>query len=257
MPSTEDVRTLGQFLFSLRLLAIRKLGMDVRNVLAAIPRLPNLQRRDFDEAMQYAGLVQVQSYKYYNQMQELNAAWAGMGYGLCKHWGDIEKCDDEDREFKGKSTLSLSFTKMEFIIEKALLWDAHSSWTADSFRYNHLGYQNHLNSPSNGTFWEEIGSKVIEFANKTIKMEELLLMGEHAEEKKFLDTIWSALGDLDLTEVYTHIQKPGFNATYVVARGVAELAKRWEGQPYGCVEGNWCDNRKPGDDDLKEELRLG
>src|SRR6266536_2218708 len=127
MPSTEDVRTIGQFLFSLRLLAIRQLDIDIRNVLAAVPRLPNLERRDFDEAIQYAGLVQVQSYKYYNQMQELNAAWAGMGYGLCKHWGDIQKCEDEDMEFQGKSTLSLSFTKTEFIIENAILWDAHSS----------------------------------------------------------------------------------------------------------------------------------
>ena len=73
-------------------------------------------------------------------------------------------------------------------------------------------------------------------------IDDVLVMGEFAEETGFLNVLWKALGDLEeqgvirgrATDMYArNIQKSDFNALYVGARGAAELSRRWAVEKWG------------------------
>jgi hypothetical protein len=104
-----------------------------------------------------------------------------------------------------------------------------------------------------------LGKKVREMADKFKQYkqipQDLLLVGDFAGNKLFLDAVEKALeGILDVDVIRMNLERSAYNAQYVAARGAAELAKRWQGETWNCVEGDWCDNRKPGEDGGKGEL---
>lgn len=219
-------------------------------VATALPYLPSLTPDDLAEAFTFAGLKTLQSYKHpYGPLNELNAAYAGMGYGLCTHWGNITACEAEEDALPEKLALMISFTHAELRINSALVYNAHTGYLLASGRWPDLGYEKWLKNEQNSTFWNEVGGRVVLMTKGYTggrKIEVLLLTGEDTQQKRFLDAVWKAL---DQPNVFAELQKPGFDEEFVVARGAAELAKRWVGETWDCVEGPWCErNRDLGDD---------
>lgn len=50
-------------------------------------------------------------------------------------------------------------------------------------------------------------------------VQRVLLMGESANEKRLLDCVWWALGELGVQSVYGELQVDGFDPRTVVSRG--------------------------------------
>jgi hypothetical protein len=254
LPSTEDIETMSYFLGSMKITAALKLYMPIHRVLISMPHLPNLQPGDFSEALELTGLTNLKSYKHYGPLYQTNAAWAGLGNGLCEHWEDIEKCELEELDLQNRLTLTVSFTEEELIADVSIVVNAHTVWNYRRERYPDLGYGSWKRNESNTTFWQILGEKVLEITEMgDMDLEELLLIGEYGENKKFLDTLWNALGGVkgvDIQALWRPLQTSRFNATYIAARGSAELAKRWQGETWGCIEGEWCKSNKG----LKEDL---
>ncbi|KAF8853651.1 hypothetical protein BDZ45DRAFT_677536 [Acephala macrosclerotiorum] len=243
IPSTEDITTLSGMLTQLRWLFGRELGMDVHGVVLSMRQMANLLPEDLAEALDWAALYPVKSYKYqHGSLHSANAAWAGMGMGICEHWQEIERCDEEEKHFRLKQALALTYTYDELVVEIVVMMNAHHSFRLVQARFPDLSYGTWDNDRSNTTYWDTIGRKVVETSKRSAwPIEELMLMGEYAEEKRFLDSIWKALGrTLDVQKLWAPLQRPEFNAEFVAARGAAEMAKRWQGETWGCVEGDWC-----------------
>ncbi|KAG4442644.1 hypothetical protein IFR05_001900 [Cadophora sp. M221] len=251
LPSTTDIDILSDFLIRLKYFASGSLMMPVTRVAISLPELPNLLSEDWAEVVEISGLEVLRSYKNYGQpLRDVNAAWAGMGYGLCEHWRDIEKCEEEEELLIPRFALALSFTGDELSIHKTWISNAH--WTFDivSATYRDLGYDSWLLNPANSTFWDSLGMAVADVATSKPEyvIQDLILLGEFAEEKDFLDAVWKALGDVtDVQKLWEPLQVSGFNAEFVAARGVAEFAKRWQGEPWDCIEGDWCEGSDGGD----------
>lgn len=218
--------------------------MSVHNIVLSLPSMPNFQQGDLKEALDLVALTELESFKHRGQLRNANAAWAGMGMGICEHWQDIEKCDEEEGHFKFKPTLALTYTYDELVVEVILMVNAHRSFQYDRVRFPDLSYGTWDLDRSNATYWETIGRKVVEIARRNPwlgPIEEVVLMGEYAAEKRFRDSIWKALGsDLDDQNLRANFQSLKFSAEFIAARGAAEMAKRWQGETWGCKEGDWC-----------------
>ena len=151
----------------------------------------------------------------------------------------------------------ISFTHAELRIAKSLVYNAHTAYFFNEGRWADLGYASWLANERNSTFWNEVGGKVAVSADRKgnygREIEVLLLTGEDAQEERFLDAVWRALDrPRGAGERLGERERQGraFDGEFVGARGAAELAKRWVGETWDCVEGKWCEgNRKPGDDE--------
>ncbi|KAH7360409.1 hypothetical protein BKA65DRAFT_591473 [Rhexocercosporidium sp. MPI-PUGE-AT-0058] len=245
LPSTTDIDTLSYFLTRLKYFTSGSLMMPVTRVAISLPEIPNLLSEDWAEVVELSGLEVLRSYKNYGQpLNDLSAAWAGMGYGLCEHWRDIEKCEEEEELIVPRFALALSFTGDALSVHKTWVANAHFTFNIVSETYRDLGWESWRINPANTTFWDSLGKAVVDVATSQPEyvIQDLILLGEFAEEKIFLDAVWKALGDVTgVTKLWEPLQVSGFNAEFIAARGAAELAKRWQGETWDCVEGDWCE----------------
>ncbi|PVH88932.1 hypothetical protein DL98DRAFT_508791 [Cadophora sp. DSE1049] len=259
LPSTTDIETFAYFLTRLENFASGSLMMPVTRVAISLLDLPNLLGDDWAEIVEISGLEVLKSYKNWGQpLKDLNAAWAGMGYGLCEHWRDIDACEEEEELIVPRFALALSFTGDELSVHKTWISNAHYTYSIVSKNYRDLGYESWRSNPANSTFWDLLGKAVADVATSEPQyvIQDLIIMGEYAEEKNFLDAVWKALGDVaDVQKLWQPLQVSGFSAEFVAARGAAELAKRWQGETWDCVEGDWCEDSREADGVVgKEEI---
>mgnify|MGYP004188314547 CR=1 FL=1 len=257
LPSTTDIVTFSEFLTRLGNYASVALMAPVTQVAVSLPDLPNLLSDDWAEIVDLSGLEVLKSYKTRGQpLNRLNAAWAGMGYGLCEYWRDIDACEEEEELIVPKFALELSFTGDELSAHKSWVFNAHNMYRIASANHKYLGYDSWRSNPSNSTFWDSLGKAVVDVATSEPEcaIEELVIMGEYAEDKNFLDAVWKALGDVvDVQKLWQPLQVSGFSAEFVAARGAAELAKRWQGETWDCVEEEWCDDDRKSDGGVGKE----
>jgi hypothetical protein len=227
----------------------KTLNATVSKVLVSTVFLPNLKPADYDEAVAVAGLEPLHSSMYNGNLMKGNAAWAGMGHGFCKSWRDLGMCMDENNEVGVQNSLLLQLTDKELVMQHLLIWDANRVFIFSGRQYPDLGFAAWEANTRNETFWESVSDKVLEMATLgQWDIDELLLLGDRGEEKLFLDAVWRGLSgernqnsDKDVMNLWRPLQTTGFSAEFVAARGAAELAMRWQGQPWGCIEDEWCD----------------
>jgi len=147
-----------------------------------------------------------------------------------------------------KKLITISYTDEELFLNTA--WAQTASWVSPDLheRYPEFGYNG--TSQHSDEFWTGIKQRITTVVRATdTKPDTLILLGDRAKEKKFADTVWEALGELGIVDIYRQVQVSGFDGEMINARGAAELAKRAQGEPKGCIEGDWCKgNRIPGED---------
>jgi hypothetical protein len=232
-------------LIQLRDLSSTRIHAPVTRITLSIPTLPNLQPADLAEALDIARLTYLKSYRYPRPtLYEGNAAWAGLGRGICKHYLDIEKCDAEEAaDFRPRRTLLVSFTANELIIDSLAIFNAHMVMMYLTERYVEYGYDA-AREPrhwDNATYWEKMGSKVFNVVARSPGVSELLVLGEWAEEEKFQETMKKAFRGTDEGQkLWDEKATVGIKPEVLAARGAAEMAKRWQGETWGCIEGDWC-----------------
>ncbi len=170
-----------------------------------------------------------------------------MGYGLCKNWRNITACDEELLQEPTLHTLVVSLTGHELYIANAYVYSAYTTDVVYSTQIPSLGYSHWLDNPTNSSFWDQLEQEVTFVADYyagSHGIEDVILYGEFVEEKRFLDVVWKALGEAkevkDVGELWGNLQVSGFNGEFMAARGAAELAKRWQSEPWYCEEPEWC-----------------
>ena len=141
-------------------------------------------------------------------------------------------------------------------MDKTWILNAHTTFRLVSSSFPDLGYDVWKNNTGNTTIWDSLEEQVAKVVTMMpeYEIDDLILMGEYAEEKRFLDAVWQALGEVaDVQNLWRPLQVSGFSAEFVAARGAAELAKRWQGETWDCIEGDWCEGGGEGED-MEDEL---
>ena len=262
LPATPEVGIIGDLIKQLRTATEARLGRPITSAVLATPRLPRITNEDLDDAMEYAGLTNLKSYRTWTYVSEPQATFAGMGFGLCEKWGDIEKCEDEEATFPVAHVLSVTFTHDVLSATYIIAQDARTvSFGSTTTRYD-LGLGTWLQNPGSPTYWDEIREAIRRIAIISLpSIDYLLLSGEDATNEQFLETVKEALLPTALGNA-PGIVRTSIDPLHVGAAGAAEFAKRWQGGTWNCMEpprcaGNW----QPGDDGwrgswskLREEL---
>jgi hypothetical protein len=235
-------------LSSLKLATEAKLGSPVTYALAALPVLPNLSEETLQEAFDYARIIKVSHPLYVlgENLNSINAAYAGMSHGLCENWKDIWECRGEETSMDPQQTLVISFDNDSAIVTNVAMYSAYQSirQSINGFPYIFEGYQDHDRGVPYWNGLENNIARMIEQVGERFpgnKIQKIVLTGEHAAEMEFLRVVWKVLHNeqewLDgrAADIYAQLQVPGFDALYVGARGAAELAMRWRGDVEECV----------------------
>lgn len=220
-----------------------------RTIFPSLPELPNLPYGDFDEVVYLANLTRLRSYKAPGVVNQVNTAFAGMDYGLCKHWADMKQCNSEEEAVQMRQTLTISYTANDLVTERSAAFTPYRIYRVAYRRSLDLG-SSHRDSVEK--YWELIGQQIKLIATTggdLGRLDTLVLIGESVEDKQFLNTVWKALSELGRTDIYSTVQISGFNAEFMAARGAAEMGKHAQSGPPGCVEQDWCNEREPGDDE--------
>jgi hypothetical protein len=253
LPPNPDTEVLASMLYELHLLATISSPVPLLNAVSAVtPPMPNLLYSDLNYAFPWANLTQTFSWRqeYRASNNQLSSAFAGLGYGLCKSWADLQKCAKEEKTFPQRDVIAIEFIDSKLDISYSIGRTPHQFYTYVYESFPDFGF-NHSDSPG---FWAAVRDRITTVVREADrKPNTLILLGERAGNKKFLDTVWEALGELELRDIYKDLQVEGFDPDMVCVRGAAEMGKRAQGEPRNCVEGDWCRERRKGEDGMGED----
>jgi hypothetical protein len=160
---------------------------------------------------------------------EANAAFAGLGMGMCKEWRDQPKCLLETRKHPERTVLFINFDNSSFSAS------AHNVATP----YGGLVY-NYIARPELGwwslpvfevpraKFWAEVHEAVVKIASGLwTPPSRIVLMGEHGADKEFREVVEAALWSVLEVDVGMMLQaNRAEDSSSIAARGAAELAWR-------------------------------
>lgn len=143
-PSTPEFGTIAKLIYKLRTVVDQKLEPDVtKKALITIPSLLGLSHEDLQDALEYKGLTILSTHKHIgDKVSEVSAAIAGSGYGLCKHYENVDACEDEEADMPVSHILALSLSQTSFSAAYTYMQAAYRSiLEKEIIRYD-LGLQN-------------------------------------------------------------------------------------------------------------------
>ena len=224
-------------------------------MLLTIPYLPGLSKEDIHDAVEYTGLTMLSTHKHIgDELSEVSAAFAGSGYGLCEHSGDIDTCENEEADLSVSHILALSLSQTSFSAAYTYMQTAYRSiLEKDTIRFD-LGLQN---LPTDGIdsqeeealYWSRMRSAIGEVGRESRRtLTTLLLLGKDADHPDFIHTVQDALRELlpdaSTQTISTMLSSATWDGEidplYLAARGAAEFAKRAQEAPAGCKEPAHC-----------------
>jgi hypothetical protein len=199
------------------------------------PTFLRLSEEDIEDAMEYVGLGRLPGCGHCDPLMETNAAFAGMGYGLCKHYDDIDICMKEELHRPESRVLAVSFTHTS--VSATHMW-MRTVWNAlESYKVRFdLGLQDRPeNNEEQKEYWENIRDMIVSVGRYPFgPLTHLLLLGEDANEPRFIETVQEALRILvpgELRVIGLETRQEMWSPLYVAARGAAEFAKRSQASP--------------------------
>ena len=230
-PASHDVGILSRLLGPLREMVEEKLGHKVGSAVVTSPNLVALYYEDINDAMEYVGLKRLHlkaSGPDSQQPHEAFAADAGYGIGLCSHYKDYDKCDDEEHQMPSRQVLTILYTKSALIMYKAPRKKALGFYDPPvrGGTYFFLGYDNIHNNPKEEYYWENVKDAVMEvllrYGGERYPVSQVFMLGQSALNPTFLDIVNSSISAI-------YEEKPEFflsDPTFAAAKGAAEFAIR-------------------------------
>jgi len=240
LPATEDVGTIAKVLIDLRKMVEEKLGHNITAAVTARPNLPGLTREDLEDAMEYAGMKMLRAYNYFSDVSETSAASAATGKGLCKKPEDIKACEDEEVTMPIYDILSVSFTNTILYLAYTRISSANRCYELVYTPHFNLGLQSLDIYPNAKAYWTEVNYAIRDFIDYPPRIDTVLLMGEAAPNEDFQKTLRDALEHFEPgLDVVMNISS-SLEPLSLVARGAAELAKRFQVMTWNCKEPIRC-----------------
>ncbi|EEH43165.2 uncharacterized protein PADG_07985 [Paracoccidioides brasiliensis Pb18] len=260
LPATHDVETLGTLFKTLRLAVDDKLGDGscTRVLFAFFPVLPGLTFEDFHDAVEYAGLSHIDSPYGQDYVSEVSAAGAAMGYGICRNFTDVYDCLNEENSLPWSQKLFLSFTDASFTAVNTYSSNAfYIHWTSKQVHFD-LGWGSFpvdAGEDMQRDYWQRLRDTIVQVGLECEELPStLLLVGEHASNPEFQETLKEALQDMfsshngDVDNLRLTLEKDegalrpaSIDYEFLVARGAAVFAKRSLEALNFCWEPPECD----------------
>ncbi|KUJ10746.1 uncharacterized protein LY89DRAFT_739739 [Mollisia scopiformis] len=246
--SSSDIQILGQMLLALRKSAEQHLRIPIYLAIATHPQLPNLDHSTLQQAFNYAGLANIESYKYFSKkVSELSTAYAALGYGMCEHWTDIRVCELYDADFEEEYTLAISFTDTSLTLTSVSIIGAHdlrgSNWATANLDYTslpNLSMDQRKGNEEDIHFWPKVREAIVTHIVKLRIPQRVILLGDQTENREFLQSVEDAFIAIGAWQLVYQVRNITYDPLFLAARGAAEFAKCWQGSTWNCIEQKYC-----------------
>lgn len=240
-------------LHNLRNITETHLQHRIYQALATHPNLPEISEDLLRQSFQHAGLLNLQSYKYFGGVSEISTAYAEFGRGLCENWTDIRMCEGEDMDITKEQLMAISFMNSSLIVSNALMLDAHTWWMEQSDIHWDLGLHKLKRNPANASFWPALREAIVAQSRATPIPDLVILLAEHAFNKQFIYEVKEALREMGVLDPGSLLAR-SYDPVFIAARGAAEFAKRWQGSTWNFIEPIRCGRVGGTEKDYKGEL---
>ncbi|CAO2650439.1 Nn.00g017310.m01.CDS01 [Neocucurbitaria sp. VM-36] len=232
LPISRDVNILSNFLHILRTTLAEETGRPVTTIAPTIFPLDAAKNQDFQEALKLAGLTSTrpQIGNDFVVYQDVNAAYAGLGHGLCKAWTDYQNCTWEEYMLPYFDVLFLSFDNNSFSATVEYLRNAYQESGIDSSSFSlDLGWWDlPIHEVPRARFWAKIHELIVDTISVlSFPPSRIVLMGEHGGDEEFRGVVEAALWSVLEIDVDLMLQANEMEDTIrLAARGAAEMAWR-------------------------------
>jgi hypothetical protein len=203
-----------------------ELDAQVTNITPAFPRLSLDVKEDVREAMSLAGLTSTRTnLEQGNELVygEANAAYAGLGHGLCAAWKD-KGCGKSAKE---QTVLYFNFDNYSFSLGAMSLQNAFQD--RETYHYGMdttLGWWNlPVFEVPRAEFWARINEMILDVLEPMSRPpNRIVLLGEHGADAEFKEVVEAAVWEKFEFDVELMLQAvKQEDAGKLAARGAAEL----------------------------------
>ena len=116
-PASSDIGLIARMLMELRDSTESVLGQPVVAAVTSYPFLTGLCEQDIHDALQYAGIMAIYDLKLLHQPHEVSAAYAGYGFGLCRHYTNRGDCRNEEWDLAPEEVITIEFTEQSLLLK--------------------------------------------------------------------------------------------------------------------------------------------
>ncbi len=241
-PSTREVGIMAAMISTIKDGVEAQTKTVTKHAVIAVPNLfgsDNLQRaqfqEDLEEASNLAGLKPLLTPFWLGAPA---AAAASQQWGMCAHYDDLYACEAEEEQMPIETVLAIEYTTRAMIVTMFPLQAASSN----SDELTRISMDLGSNNEENEGHWDGVRNMIQELPTMRDEtpLTKVIVMGESANSKDFLDAVRKALGPQVAADLMPSLNLHEFDPLYAVARGAAEFAKRKQEAPKGCVESEEC-----------------
>lgn len=231
LTASDDVGLLSELIHHLRKLTEARLGQSINSVVVSFSRNVALYKEDINDAIKHAGLKPLTSGSFYQQPHQLAVAFAGSGLGLCEHYNNAKKCEEEEKQLPREQVLAISYTEDALEVSLSTIDNAYQPYEHKNFHFIDwdMGQSSLADYSRADAYWLVLRRKILELSYRDYvkkPITQVLLLGESALGETFQRTLLAALHEFQNELPSIHRADP----LYMAAKGSAEFAKRVQEQ---------------------------
>jgi hypothetical protein len=157
---------------------------------------------------------------------ETGAAYAGHGFGMCKHWRDEDRCEDEEMKLPDTTVLSVHYNQNALTVSLARIQTVFSTWEPNYRRVENftLGSNAISGYSSLKEYWADVRGTLLEVmeGNPLFLKPQMIIVTGNITDGYFIDFLKGAISDYlgKLPDIIST------DAKVVAAIGAAEIMRR-------------------------------
>ncbi|KAL8920501.1 MAG: hypothetical protein Q9208_006251 [Pyrenodesmia sp. 3 TL-2023] len=236
-----------------------------RSVTTAVLSSPDrirLTEEEISDIFDYLGIKYLMSIPDdLENLHATSAAFAGYGYGLCRHYMDLYACEREEQHLPEQRLLHIDFTPNSLSGTIKSLNSARGGTVDDPFIDIDLGLGrlNTYPEEEEELYWTAVRGRIRSLVRSfKPRITQVILTGSSAGDGRFVEAVKDALYDLvsstALDGLRTDSRDLGADGNgitaddflYATAKGAAEFAKRRQEGPVRCAESEACKRVRKG-----------
>jgi hypothetical protein len=227
LPASYEVGVLAQAIKHLRSQLESDFGISISEAVFTSSHLLALYQDDLEDVAVDIGIKYVTPrYQFQPILWETAAAYAGYGFGMCKHWRDEGRCWDEESKLPETTVLGVHYSHNALTVSLAEVHTAFSTWEPNYRRIENftLGSDAISRYPSSNDYWADVKGALLEIMDKYplfTRPKTIIVTGDMAH-RYFMDFLIETLYD------YLGKLPPilSADAKVVSAMGAAEFMRR-------------------------------
>lgn len=230
LPASRDAAILSEFISRVRSAIKAETLAPVTSIAPAFPQLSHSQEEDVREALSFAGLTSTRlrgDHAGTIMYQDANAAYAGLGHGLCESRSSSSDCQSAAKD---QSVLYFNFDNSSFSVGAMTLKNAfqeHRTYVCGSDTT--LGWWDlPVYEIPRAKYWARIHEMILNvLATMPIPPNRIVLLGEHGADEEFKEVVKAATWEkfeFDVELMLQTVKKEDIGS--LTARGAAELGWR-------------------------------